>query len=86
MNDTASLGESAPAGPGSSPSLEAIIELLALILALAGVVVAIIELHQAIEARRRRRQPEPELGLTNIELPAITNHVADTDPVGSITR
>jgi flagellar basal body-associated protein FliL len=87
MNNTADLAESAPAGPGYSPStIEVIIGLLALVLALATVVIAIIQLHQARAARHQHRQPEPELGQANIELPTITSHVAVTDPVGNNTR
>jgi hypothetical protein len=87
MNNTADLAESAPAGPGYSPStIEVIIGLFALVLALATVVIAIIQLHQARAARHQHRQPEPELGQANIELPTITSHVAVTDPVGNNTR
>jgi flagellar basal body-associated protein FliL len=87
MNHTAAPAESAPAGLGSSPStIEIILGLLALLLALAAVVIAAIQLHQVRTASHRPRQPEPELGQINIELPIVTNHVADIDSVGNNAR
>jgi hypothetical protein len=76
----------APAGPApiaSSPpfTLEIIIGLLALILALAGVVVGVAQYLQARAARRR--QPDPESG---VELSIIQRSLSNTLSVGSDYR
>lgn len=82
MNNTVGPGGPAPIESGPS-TIETIIGLLALILALAAVVIAIIQVHQARAIRNRHRPDNPELGHANIELTNTTDHVADTDSVGS---
>jgi flagellar basal body-associated protein FliL len=83
----ATTGQPDPASTDSGPStIEIIIGFLALVLALAAVVVGVAQYFQARAAKHQRRQPEPELGQTNIELSTITNHVADTDSVASNAR
>jgi hypothetical protein len=83
MKDT--TGQPEPASADSAPStIEIIIGLLALVLALAAVVVGVAQYLQAKAARRR--QADPESGQTDIELQTTSNHMADTGFVGGNTR
>lgn len=84
MNNTASQPESASADSGPS-TIEIIIGLLALVLALAAVVVAIAQLHLA--RTTKRRQSDPESGQTNIAMTPMTpSHRSDIDSVESDHR
>ena len=87
MNNTTNPVESAPAESQSSLStLEIVIGLFALLLALAAVVVAIIQLHRSRPATQRHQQPEPEVGQITTELSTIANDVANAGSIGSNIR
>jgi hypothetical protein len=75
-----------PASADSGPStIEVIIGLLALFLALAAVVVGVAQYLQARTARRR--QLDPESGQANIEMvPVVPSHASGTESVTSIPR
>ena len=76
--------ESAPADSGPS-TIEIIIGLLALVLALAAVVVGIAQ--YLLARAERRRQSDPESGQANIEmLPVVPSHASGAESVASITR
>jgi hypothetical protein len=81
MNNT--LGPAEPAPINSGPStIEVIIGLLALVLALAAVVIGVAQYIQARAAKRR--QMDLEIGQTTIEMPTMTlSHTSDTDSVTS---
>jgi hypothetical protein len=84
MNNTMGQPESASADSGPS-TIEIIIGLLALVLALAAVVVGVAQYLQARTARRR--QSDPESGQADIEMvPVVPSNASDTDSVTSNHR
>jgi len=84
MNNT--MGQLEPASADSGPpTIEIIIGLLALALALAAVIVGIAQ--YLLARAERRRQSDPESGQANIEmLPVVPSHASGAESVASITR
>jgi hypothetical protein len=78
MNNTLAPAAPAPTISGPPFTLEIIIGLLALILALAGVVVGVAQYLQARAARRRQSDPE-----SGVELSIIQRSLSDALSVGS---
>jgi hypothetical protein len=78
MNNTLAPAGPAPIASGLPFTLEIIIGLLALILALAGVVVGVAQYLQARAARRRQSDPE-----SGVELSIIQRSLSDALSVGS---
>lgn len=80
------MGQLEPASADSGPStIEIIIGLLALALALAAVIVGIAQ--YLLARAERRRQSDPESGQANIEmLPVVPSHASGAESVASITR
>jgi hypothetical protein len=84
MNNT--MGQLEPASADSGPStIEIIIGLLALALALAAVIVGIAQ--YLLARAERRRQSDPEFGQTNIEMmPVVPSNTSANDSFASIPR
>ena len=84
MNST--MGQLEPAAADSGPpTIEIIIGLLALALALAAVIVGIAQ--YLLARAERRRQSDPESGQINFEmLPVVPSHASGAESVASITR
>jgi hypothetical protein len=80
------MGQLEPASADSGPpTIEIIIGLLALALALAAVIVGIAQ--YLLARAERRRQSDPESGQANIEmLPVVPSHASGAESVASITR
>ena len=80
------MGQLEPASADSGPpTIEIIIGLLALALALAAVIVGIAQ--YLLARAERRRQSDPESGQINIEmLPVVPSHASGAESVASITR
>jgi flagellar basal body-associated protein FliL len=80
------MGQPEPASADSGPStIEIIIGLLALLLALAAVVVGVAQ--YLLARAERRRQSDPESGQPNTEMmPVVPSHTSTTDSVTANRR